>query len=442
MKKTVAFLLSIVMVLALLTGCLSGVFAPKKIITLYSFTDEVPKMIQIYKKSHPEFPYELKTTVISTTNGLYEPALDQALASGGSKAPDIYCTESSFTTKYTQGGMSRFACPYVDLGIDIAAKIAAAEIAGYTADLGTRTSDGAIVGLGYQATGGALIYRRSIAKAVWGTDDPDVVKTKVGPGWDQFFLAAAELKARGYGICSGSGDMWHAVENSSDKGWIVNGKLYIDAKREAFLDQSKQLKDNGYSNDTLDWTDAWFADMRGAGPKPIFGFFGPAWMITYIMAPNSGGTSGDWAVCESPIGFFWGGTWIMVNKAVKDDPEKAAAIAELIEWVTLDCSTTGLQYSWANGTLLGLNDTKDTVVSAAVMKISNGTEAFLGGQNMFDVFIEAGKSAKGKNLTQYDQTINRLWLSQVRQYTAGTVTRDQAIAAFKLSVRDTLGFGY
>ena len=142
-----------------------------------------------------------------------------------------------------------------------------ADIAQYTVDIGTNPATKQLVGLGYQATGGAFIYRRSIAKDVFGTDDPAVIKTKVGPGWDKFFQAAAALKAKGYGIVSGDGDIWHAIEGGSKQGWIVNGKLFIDKDREAFLDLSKKLKDNGYHNDTQDWTDAWFADMKDAGPE-------------------------------------------------------------------------------------------------------------------------------------------------------------------------------
>ncbi len=89
-----------------------------------------------------------------------------------------------------------------------------------------------------------------------------MIKTKIGPGLDKFFEAAEALKKKGYAIVSGDGDLWHAVENSSDKGWVVDGKLYLDPKREAFIDHSKRLMDNGYHNDTQDWTDAWFADMK------------------------------------------------------------------------------------------------------------------------------------------------------------------------------------
>jgi ABC-type glycerol-3-phosphate transport system substrate-binding protein len=159
------------------------------------------------------------------------------------------------------------------------------------------------------------------------------------------------------------------------------------------------------------------------------------------MAGNSGGTKagegtyGDWAVCEPPVGFFWGGTWVLASK----DSEKKEAVAELIKWITLQADTEGLQYFWANGTLNGEGGTKDTVASGTVMAISDGELEFLGGQNMFDVFVPANQFANGKNLTQYDETINNLWRDQVRQYTAGNIGRDEAIAAFKQVVSDTLG---
>lgn len=417
-----------------------------KIINVYSFTNEVPNMCAKYIALHPDFPYNFKTTIIATTNNLYEPALDAALKAGGANAPDIYCAESAFVLKYTQGNMSSYACPYADLGIDIAAELAAADIAPYTVDIGTRTSDSAIVGLGYQSTGGAFIYRRSIAKDVWGTDDPATIAAKIGPGWDKFFDAAAELKAKGYGIVSGDGDIWHSVENSADAGWInKDGKLYIDPKREAFLDFSRELKVNHYTNNTMDWTQGWYADIAGIGAQPIFGYFGPSWMVNYVMAPNCGGTKAgqgtyaDWAVCTPPAGFFWGGTWLMANNSVTSDPQKKEAVKEIIDWITLQCDDDSLQYYWANGTFNGSGGTKDTVTSGTVMDISNGTLAFLKGQNSFDVFAEANKLAKGDNITLYDQYINSLWRDYVRQYAAGAITRDQAIAKFKQAVKDQLG---
>ena len=442
MKKLLAIVLALVMVAALAAPAYAD---GKTVINVMSFTDEVPKMIDRYLELHPDFAdkYEIKTTIIATTEGLYQPALDQALAGGGADAPDIYCAEAAFILKYSQGDASQFAAAYEDLGIDVDAEIEASQIAPYSVEIGTRPSDGKVVGLGYQATGGAFIYRRSIAKDVWGSDDPAVVAEKIGAGtqsWDKFFEAAAELKAKGYGIVSGDGDIWHAIENSSDVGWIVDGVLTIDPKREAFLDLSKELKDNDYHNDTQDWTEAWYADMQGVGAKPVLGFYGPAWLINYVMAGNSGGsqpgegTYGDWGVCPSNVGFFWGGTWLLANK----DTKNADAVAEIIKWITLDSSEDGLQYGWANGTWSGEQGTKDTVASGAVMAKSNGELDFLGGQNMFEAFVPANEYANGSNLTQYDETINNYWRDAVRQYTAGELSRDEAINAFKTNVADNL----
>ena len=472
-KRVISIMLSVAMVATLLVGCSGSTTAETtsapaadtteaapaadtteaapaaegdKVINLWSFTDEIPGMVDKYIETHPDFGYTVNTTIIATTDGAYQPALDQALQSTGADAPDIYAAEAAFILKYSQGDAAEYAASYEDLGIDVAAKVAEADIAQYTVDIGTRPSDSKLVALGYQATGGAFIYRRSIAKDAFGTDDPAEIASIIGAGtnsWDKFFEAAETLKSKGYGIVSGDGDLWHAVENSSDKGWIVDGALYIDPKREAFLDLSKQLKDGELHNDTQDWTDAWFADMKGEGPQGIFGFFGPAWLINYTLAPNCGGeavgegTYGDWAVCAPPIGFFWGGTWVLANKNTVGT-EKAAAVAELIEWITLDCTEDGLQYKWANGTLNGEGGTKDCVASGTVMSMSNGELDFLGGQNMFDAFVPANSYANGKNLTQYDETINSYWRDQVRAYTAGEKSREDAIKDFKQNVADNL----
>ena len=73
------------------------------------------------------------------------------------------------------------------------------------------------------------------------------------------------------------------------------------------------------------------------------------------------------------------------------------------------------------------------------MAKSNGELAFLGGQNMFDYFVAANKYANGKNLTQYDESINMIWRDQVRAYANGQKSRDAAIKDFKQTVSDTLG---
>ena len=443
MKK----ILSVMCGLAVATSMFAAKPKGPVTINLWSFTDEIPGMVEKYISTHPDCGFNVKPTIIATTDGAYQPALDQALMSGGADAPDIYAAEAAFVLKYSKGAMSDYAAPYKDLGIKIDKAIKDADIASYTVDIGSN-SKGQVDALGYQATGGCFIYRRSVAKKVFGSDDPKTVQAAIGGGsgsWNKFWDAAAKCADKDVAIVSGDGDIWHAVENSSDKGWIVDDKLYIDPKREAFLDISKNLTDKGWSNKTQDWQDAWFADMKGVGAKPVLGFFGPAWLINYTIAPNCGGskvgegTYGDWAICNSPIGFFWGGTWILANKAAAKDKTKKAAIKTIIEWITLDTSTDGLLYKWANGTLNGEGGTKDAVSSGVVMSKSDGKLAFLSGQNMFDYFVPAGAYANGKNLTELDESINMVWRDQVRAYANGQKSRADAIKDFKQTVADTLG---
>ncbi len=101
MKRLIATALCAVMVAGTLTGCGNsatggGAASDDPSVTtinVWAFTDEVPKMIEKYKETHPDFKYEINPTIIATTDGAYQPALDQALAAGGPDAPDIYCAE-------------------------------------------------------------------------------------------------------------------------------------------------------------------------------------------------------------------------------------------------------------------------------------------------------------------------------------------------------------
>lgn len=419
-------------------------------INLWSFTDEIPKMVGQYVKQKPEFgqKYTVECTIIATDGGAYQTALDNALVAGGDTAPDMYAAEAAFILKYSQGDMAKFAATYKELGIDVDAKIKEADIAKYTIEVGSRGGD--LVALGYQATGCAMIYNAEVAKDTFGTDDPAEIEKIVGAGsgnWDKFFEAAAKLKEKGYAAVSGSGDIWNACEKSADTAWIVDGQLNIDPKREQFLDIAKQLKDNGWSNDAAGWSEAWYADMKGEGAQKVFAFFGPAWLINYVMIGNSGGnkagegTFGQWRVCAPPVGFFWGGTWVLGSK----DTDKKEGVAELIEWITLDSSDTGLQYLWANGSVDWDNDpatatAKDTVASATVMAKSDGKLDFCGGQNVFPAFIAGNQYASAKAMTQYDETINGYFTDAASQYAEGNVDRAGAIDQFKTNVQDNLSF--
>ncbi|MCL2356798.1 MAG: extracellular solute-binding protein [Defluviitaleaceae bacterium] len=406
-------------------------------INVWSFTDEIPNMILRYKEMNPEFAerFLVVPTVVATDGGGYQIALDAALAGGGADAPDLFAAEAAFVVRYTQGDMSSHAMTFSALGIDnVMGRIADADIAQYTVDLGSR--DGEVVALAFQHTGSAVIYRRSLAEQVWGNSDPDYVRTRIGPGWDRFFEAAAEMNAANFSMVSGAGDVWFAVRNTGGP-WIVNNQLDIHPDRMAFFDFTSKLYNNNWMNDTSSWSGAWFADMAGEGERPVFAFLGPAWLINYVMAGNAGDTYGDWAIAVPPVGFSWGGTWVIPSANM--NPDVRDGVRELVEWITLDTSNTGLQYMWAGGTLFADNETKDAVASGVIMAGADGTIPFLGGQDMFDVFIPAGAYADGSLFTQHDEIINAEFEDRAMDYARGDLTREEALDQFRTWVYETLG---
>lgn len=404
------------------------------VIKVYSYTDEFPEMVQRYLDTHPECGYTMSSTVISTIDGAYQPALDMALQMGGNDAPDIYMAEEAFVYKYTKGDMSEYAMPYEKLGIDVDYMMEEADIAGFTAGIGSNPN-GEVVGLSYQSDSGAFIYRRSIAKAIWGTDDPKVIATKIGAGtgsWDTFMKAAAEAKSKGYVMVSSIYDIWNVVECSGNQSWVEDGVLKISPEREEFIDLAYELVSKGYTNRTNAWSDEWFNDMES--DSNVLGYFGPCWLIEYTLEPNSEDTMGDWAITTPPIGYSWGGSWVLAN--ANCSKSKYDVIKDILEWATLDSSEEGLQYMWANGEYS--YGYKQCVPSGKVMSYTDGTLEFLGGQDMFDVFIETNQMALTIPMSEYDEVIAGYFQSSVYDYIDGYITKDEVIDEFKSYVYDCL----
>lgn len=406
----------------------------KETITLWAYSDEAMDIANKFVELHPDFEYTFQFVIIDTINDGYQMAILNALAAGGQDAPDIYMAESSFVYRYTKGDVASYACAYEDLGIDVNQGIEDADIAQYSVDIGTRDSDGKVVALGYESNSCVMFYRASIAEQTWGTSDPEDIKEIIGGGsgnLDKFWLAAEDLKNSGYSIVSGDGDIWPLVSNTASEGWIKDGKLNIAPEREEFLDLSMKLTENDYSNGTTDWTSDWYTDMAGTGKREVFAYFGPSWLINYIFPTWVDNTYGDWRVTESPVAFSWGGSWLLASKYVMDaSDEKKAAIAEFLEWVTLDYSETGLQYLWANG-LITPTGKKIPVTSTKVMEISDGSTDILGGQDMFEYFIAANEATSGNLISEHDSIIDIAWRDCANKYVAGYVTKEAAIEEFK-----------
>jgi hypothetical protein len=416
----------------------------KQDLNIWAFSYEIPDTILRYQEMFPDSivnNFNIIPTIHIDWDGSYEYYIETAFRAGGSNTPDIFMAEQMFVLKFTQGDLSRFTATYTDLGIqDVEEKITAAGIFDYAVNAG-RNKDGEVVGLKFQSTGSCFIYRRSIALEVWGTDDPVFVGNKVAPGWDKFTEAAAEIKAAGYAMVYGDDDIWITAGESAVTPWIVDGMLNIDPVRLAYLDLIKTFYDNDYMIGMGQWTDGWFAGMAGITDPLVFGYLGPSWLVNYQISDNAimGDSFGDWAVTTSPVTSTWGGTWLFAHTDLESD--KRAAVAEILEWFTLDTSETGFQYLWANTTFPDLNNwqiIKDTPASQVVMAKSDGSVDILGGQDMFEYFLPAAINGSFNHWHEWDRFIGVTFQDYARMYYQGILTKDEALAEFKNEIFDRL----
>jgi hypothetical protein len=107
-------------------------------------------------------------------------------------------------------------------------------------------------------------------------------------------------------VVSALGDFQKVFVGLRKNPWVVNDKLYIDPVMEEFLDLCKVLHDNRWEGRVGQWSEGWFAGMRGelkdeAGkPVEVFSVFLPTWGLHYVLKTNAPDTAGDWAMIPGP----------------------------------------------------------------------------------------------------------------------------------------------
>lgn len=408
-------------------------------LNVWSYNPDLSRLIEEYIRENPKCGIKIISTIIGTIDGVYDQALETNLVFGGKDMPDIYGVDAAIIAKTVQGTIGKYSAAYEDLGIDVASKLEEADIAPYASQVGTRPGDSQIVALPFSGNGVSFIYRRSIARDVFGTDNNDDIEQIIGGGtgsWDSFWYAAEKCKNAGCAIVPSAKEIWPAYAYAPGiTPWVVNGKLNIDKQREAFLDIAKLMFDKNYEVGAYPWTEEWFKCMNS--DSKVFGFFGPSWLIEYTMLWNTDATD-DWGICCPPTGGIMGGTYILANGALSG--EKKEAVAKLVEWLTLDATESGAQYKIATGTAFSdsIEDIED-VASGKVKDMLDIPLEFLGNQNPFPVWKRSGELAVGNNITPYDETIDGYFKECAISYAKGDMTRQEALEWFKECVESGCG---
>ena len=374
----------------------------------------------------------VKWTINPNQDNNYQNKLDEALLAQESAAADdkidIFLIEADYALKYVD---SDFSMPIADLGIteeDLKDQYQ------YTKDI--VTVNGVQKGTTWQATPGLFAYRRSIAKDVLGSDDPAKVQEALSD-WDKFNSVAEQAAAKGYKMLSGYDDSYRTFSNNVAAPWVDGTTVVVDPNFMKWVDQTKTYTEKGYNNKTSLWDDAWAADQGPSGK--VFGFFYSTWGINFTLLGNSletpeaeggkaeagNGIFGDYAVCEGPQPYYWGGTWICAATgtdnpaAVKDIMLKLTCDKEIMKKITEDTQ------DYTN-TISGMNE----------IASSDFKSDFLGGQNHIALFAEVAPTIDMSNVGPYDQGLNEGLQKAFKDYFDGTVDLDTAKENFFTAAKE------
>lgn len=377
----------------------------------------------------------VKWTINPTQNNNYQNKLDAALkqqdsAEADSKI-DIFLIEADYALKYVNSEYTLDVKKDIGLTDDDLSQMYK-----YTKDIVT-SKDGALKGVSWQATPGLYAYRRSIAKDVLGTDDPDKVQDQLST-WDKFNSIAEKAKAKGYKMLSGFDDSYRVFSNNVAKGWVDGTTVTVDPNLMNWVSQTKTFTEKGYNNKSSLWDTTWTKD-QGPGSK-VFGFFYSTWGINFTLMGNSlktpesnggkeevgNGIFGDWAVCKGPQGWYWGGSWICGCKG----SDNIGTIKNVMKTLTCDK---------AIATKI-TNDTQDyTNNQSAMNDIANSDfkSKFLGGQNHIKLFAEVAPKIDMSKAGPYDEGCNEKFQAAFHDYFNGTVNMDKAKKNFEAAIKTT-----
>ncbi|MCL2638542.1 MAG: extracellular solute-binding protein [Oscillospiraceae bacterium] len=473
MKKLLAIMLSMFMVLGLAVGCNSDEGSPSGPsgndtpgtpdappvpvleevaegeldgdLVVWSFTNEVEVMTVAFQDAQPN----VNVTYVMTpdTDDQFKNNLLNAVFAGN--VPDVVSLESAFVREFVENGTLMNLSDLRGLSNEIGAY-------DFMVDIGT-SPDGAIRAFTYQVTPGGLFYRRGIASDVWGNDSPEFVQGKVASE-DAFLAAARELKAHAANIymVASVNEFFNPTYNLRAQPWITDNKLVIDPKVESLFELAKTFRDEDLEARAGQWSGEWFSSFNSdffdtAGNEMrIFSYFLPTWGLPYVIMPAAENTVGDWGLVDGPFPYSWGGTWI---GAMNDAPNAKNAV-EFVKFAAL--SLDNLR-NWATGVYTndylkainpdiadisqGPGDVVNSKILVAELEEFFDTAAtadFLGGQNSYTAFGAIAGNTQLKNLQASDGTIQDAFGNAVNAFINGERDRDEALEAFRSEIRNIL----
>ena len=425
MKKLMSILLVALLVIGMISmvGCNKKEEAKQgKVFNIYAWNEEFKGFFEKYY-TVPE-GITVNWIIVPSDNGAYQQALDQALlnqadASADDKV-DMFLAEADYIGKYVN---SDYTMDVTSFGYKNADTM-------YEYTIKAASDDkGVCKGVSFQCCPAAVIYRKSIAKDVLGTDVPEEVQAKLS-SWDKFDAVAAQAKEKGYYMTASFAETFRAFSNNCTMPWVdKDNNLQFDPQITAWMDQTDKFIKNEYTLTAGVWdtekTNQMFADGK------TMCFFGPAWYYNFCMTNAQDaekGCVGDWAIVQGPQAYFWGGTWLLAATG-SDNTEM---LKDIFEAFTVNeevlTNLVEKENQFPNNTAIVDKYAKDE---------KYGNTSILDGQNDIAVFAELAKNIKWENHTNYDQLLNEGLQNKLQEYYNGSVDQKTAMKNFYQFVKET-----
>ena len=308
MKKLVAILMAVLMLVGIVACTAKPADKPAeqgKVFNIYAWNEEFKGFFEKYY-TVPE-GVTVNWIITPSDNGAYQQKLDEALLNQANAAADdkidMFLAEADYIGKYVDSDytmdISKIGYTNADTMYEYTIKAAS-------------DKNGVCKGVSFQCCPAAVIYRKSIAKDVLGTDDPAEVQAAID-SWEKFDAVAAKAKEKGYYMTASFAETFRAFSNNCTMPWVdANETLQFDPQITAWIDQTDNYIKNGYTLTAGVWDAEKTNEMFATGKTMCF--FGPAWYYNFCMTnamdPEQG-CVGDWRIVKGPQAYFWGGTWLL-----------------------------------------------------------------------------------------------------------------------------------
>ncbi|HRX15785.1 MAG TPA: ABC transporter substrate-binding protein [Spirochaetota bacterium] len=408
MKKLWALVVALLLV-AVAVGC--GKKQQSTKLSIWAFTDELKKVVDDFKAANEGIDVSFSIIPSEEFRTKIRPVLRS-----GSGAPDVFLGEVAWVRDIVSWGM------WMDLTKNYPDMVKQYEDQAppYVVDLG-RDENGHVVAMSWQACPGGFFYKRSVAKNVFGTDDPKAIGELISTP-EKFLDAARTLKSKNVKMLTGFSDYQWIPFYGRKAGWVdSNNNLFIDPVAMDFFELAKTLRQEGLTAKVDQWSPGWFGNMA---KKEVFGYLLPTWGLHYVIKKNAGDTAGDWAVTRGPASYSWGGTWLGIYK----NAEAEDLAVKFVNMLAVDADYQEAYTREVGDFMSNLN------VDAKMAKEEG--DPFLGGQNHYQFFMEEAKNITPGLETKYDQDINGMYIDAIRNYIEDKMTKEEAIADMKGKVKN------